>query len=148
MQEARSAELENRIGKGQILGELPHDGRQAVVSCARQEQHLCVVEEIAELMLGRAQRPLLYDLPKSHAGTHQGITCQFFEPGGVALMKIAGSDRVVVVHQTEPDGIDLVPPLDDELFGCLEIVIRANTHDFEIVAEEFGPEVTVEAEGT
>ena len=63
-------------------------------------------------------------------------------------MKIADSDRVVVVHQTEPDGIDLVPPLDDELFGCLEIVIRANTHDFEIVAEEFGPEVTVEAEGT
>ena len=62
-------------------------------------------------------------------------------------MKIIGSDPVVIVHQTEPDGIDLAPPLTDELFGSLEIVIGTNAHDFEIVAEEFGSEVTVETAG-
>jgi hypothetical protein len=63
-------------------------------------------------------------------------------------MKIVRAHPIVVVHETEPNRVDLAPPLRDELLGCFEIVVGTDAHDFEIVAEELRAEVTVEAQGT
>ena len=90
MKEARSTELENRVGKGQVVGELPHDGGQAEVGRARQEQHLRVVEETVELELGGSQRPLLNHPPEARAGRHQGIARQLLEPRLATLIEDAG----------------------------------------------------------
>ena len=147
LQDARGAELQHRIGEGQVVGVFRHDGGQAVIGRTGEKQHLGIIEKLVQLRLGGAQRPLLHDFPQARAGAHQGIPGRLLQGRGVLLSKVIGPHPVVVVHHAQPDGIDLVAPLPDQVLGRLEIIVGTDTLHLELVAQEAGPEFRVQARG-
>jgi hypothetical protein len=139
-QQLGHAQLQQRVGKVQVLGVLRHRHRQLVVRQAREEQHPGVVEIAAQLDLRVAHRPFLQDIaePSANGGGH--MRHHGLQPGAVLFDEAVRTRLVAVLEHAQADGVGLLFPLPDQGGGLRRAAIGADAAHLHFFTEKRGGE--------
>ena len=136
-------ELQQRVREQQVFGVFRERRRQLVVRHAGEEQHVGVVEVVAELGLGPAHRPFEEDLAEPGAGGHRHPGHGLLHAHAVALDETARAQAMAVLRHAEADRIGLLVPLPEQLDRLGGAAIGAEAAHPQLRAEEGGRELEI-----
>ena len=136
-------ELQQEIGELEVARVLGHGQRQLVVGPSRKEQHVGVVEIVAQLDLDVTQRPLLQDVAEPAAGRDRNARHRAFQARAVLFDVAPRSDRIAVLHDAQPDGVGMLPPVLQQLHDLGHAAVRAEAPHVELLPQEPGGELEI-----
>ena len=142
-QHLRHAELQQEIGELEVARVLRHRQRQLVVGPPGEEQHVGVVEIVAQLGLDVTQRPFLQDVAEAAAGRDRNARHRVLQARTVLFDVAPRPDRIAVLHNAEPDGVGMWPPMLQQLEGLRHAAVRTEAPHVELLSHEPGGELEI-----